>query len=701
MFACVATMPGVPLRASGSDALVLGASAGGERRSGVVASCDAERCFLDRTAVALADVAWLGLGVGEDAPPTGVPARGVVLADGTVRPGRLLGLSLGSVLLDTEELDRTLVRWVRVAEVRPPVDVLVRRDGAARTGELQGCAGGLCTMAGQTTARDDLAWIGLGVDPERIQSPEPPQDPARDLLRLADGSSLASPLVGVGANDVVAGVGTFSRGEVAWIYLAPPADSPEPPVVNRRPPPPGAPPVEPPRPPRPPPPVPAPPGAGGAGPGERFERGGLWTGTITGRHVTHLDPSDDIHEWSCQATARLREWILPMHEGGGSLRRIGRIVRLAPEGTVMFNRTSCRGEYIAHCGGEGSIDLSYGPEEVAQASVLYLKDVDVDATPALGFDVPREGGLYVLGIAVENSQTFLWTITNTLGDSSTHDHGYGCFLQGNAPLLTENMDPQRRSLQGGRMVGSYSTNWHYGTLDVSWSLCREGDACPPPAPLPPAGDEPEPEPCGDLAAERALVDVLWDQRQSYAADLEAEWHALELAHGEMLDNVEAYRAAIGACAIWDIVSETLESASGWAGEFTEFGTKVLSGDLSAFVGEEPWKSLAERAWDVFPRESTWAGLMRDRVSGCSAPIPPDLRAAALRFVDSWERVRELMPSVQEKLNRIRDQDLRYWEKWQRFYQTCLRWAACKGLPPSSCPQPPEQPSGPMPPAPPS
>jgi hypothetical protein len=246
------------------------------------------------------------------------------------------------------------------------------------------------------------------------------------------------------------------------------------------------------------------------------------------------------------------------------------------------------------------------------------------------------------------------------------------------------------------MAGRYDENIADFT---TWSICREGtNGPPPPEPGgPQAPSSPSPDPCGDLAQARSLVDLLWAQRQLYARELKAEWDALEQAHREMLDNVEAYKAAIPLCAIWDIVSETLESASGWAGEFTEFGTKILNGDLSASVGAEPWKSLSERAWDVFPRQSTWAGLMRDRITGCGAPISPEMRAAALRFVDSWERVRRLMPAVQEKINRIRTQDQKYWDQWNTYYRECQDYARCKGLPAPPCPAPPESPSGPMPP----
>ena len=122
----------------------------------------------------------------------------------------------------------------------------------------------------------------------------------------------------------------------------------------------------------------------------------------------------------------------------------------------------------------------------------------------------------------------------------------------------------------------------------------------------------------------------------------------------------------------------------------------MNGDISASVNKEPWKTLSERATDAFPDHPDWASNMRQRVTGCGT-VTQNLRTAALRFVDNWERQRALMPRVQEKVNRIRDLDLRYWEGWNTFYSRCLGWAACKGVPTSTCPQPPEQPSGPMPP----
>lgn len=252
-----------------TDLLIL---AGGERRSGALASCDDDRCLFDLAPVPLADLRWIGLGIAGDGeePPREIAAPGAVLADGSLTAGKIVGLSQGSVVLDTSELERSAVRWLRIAPVPPPVDVLVRRDGALRTGALQGCAAGSCTMAGVAATRAELAWIGLGASPETIVLPVAPQDPAQDLAQFADGSTRVTPLVGVGAGNVVLGSGTFERAEIAWIYLAPPV--PEPgggPVYRPSPPtspaPPGSPPGPAP-PPSAPPAGPSPSGPASAGP---------------------------------------------------------------------------------------------------------------------------------------------------------------------------------------------------------------------------------------------------------------------------------------------------------------------------------------------------------------------------------------------------------------------------------------------------
>lgn len=576
-------------------------------------------------------------------------------------------------------------------------DVLVLRDGTRQQGAVSGCRDDACSIGGRKVPRSLIVWVGLA---RTGGTPPAPRDPTMDEVHLVEGRIVTGAFGGLSLGAVAIGDLSFDRDEVAWIRFAGPEPAPTPGPSPSGPiyrfsaspaasglPGPSPPPTPPSMPPPPPPPAPSPGGT------PRRERGALWTGTLTSRRIWKPPYSKETTSF---ASLRLREVQRGplMMQLAGKWQEVGKGISLEDEGSTVTSRETsfdANPAYLTRCWGEGTtVRPAVGG--------IYLKSRDVDLTPLLGFDVPRAGGRYGLAIYhAENDDVPLTCLSkgrtySSPGRVSVIEVSH---MDPREPR-TALEDPEARGLVQGRMQGSYAVSDGFSDLTVSWMLCREGDACPPPPPGPSASPTPSPDPCGSLGQARSLVDVLWEQRQAYAGELEAEWNALEQAHGEMLDNVEAYRAAIDACAIWDIVSETLESASGWAGEFTEFGTKVLSGDLSAFVGEEPWKSLSERAWDVFPRQSTWAGLMHDRITGCSAPISHDLRTAALRFVDSWERVRGLMPAVQQKLNRIRTQDQKYWDQWNTYYRDCLEYARCKGLPPSTCPPPPASPSGPMP-----
>ena len=200
----------------------------GSRASGRLTACAGERCMLGGKPVPRSEIAWIGLGVDPQAPPpggTGGPR--VHLADGTVRPGAMVGLSLGSVALADGSLERHLVRWICLAcggasaEATATRDLLIGRGGALRWGELQGCAGVACTLDNQPTPLAAVAWIGLAVDPENVAVPPVPADPNADTVVFRDGSARPAPLVGVDATTVATQRGSFPRPQVAWIYVAP------------------------------------------------------------------------------------------------------------------------------------------------------------------------------------------------------------------------------------------------------------------------------------------------------------------------------------------------------------------------------------------------------------------------------------------------------------------------------------------------
>jgi hypothetical protein len=175
--------------------------------------------------------------------------------------------------------------------------------------------------------------------------------------------------------------------------------------------------------------------------------------------------------------------------------------------------------------------------------------------------------------------------------------------------------------------------------------------------------------------------------------LERAWRELEAAHQEMLDNLEAWRAAIPICAIAEIVQTVLTDSAGKFGELLDVAAKMAEGDLSYLNQNETLGAVVDVVGGI--AGSGNPANMRDHLAGCAA-LPQNLRAGANAFVDNYEKVRRLMPQVQEHINRIRQQDQKYWDRWNTYYRDCLRYAECKGLPPSTCPPPPASPSGPMP-----
>ncbi len=548
-------------------------------------------------------------------------------------------------------------------------DAVYGRDAQLQTGRLQDCSETGCRIEERVFPRDAIAFVGLGVT-----SPIPPRvmDPSHDELHLRTGEVVHESLAQIDATRVFAGARTYERSEVAWIYLAPEKteqepryqfdQEPEEPVSDRENPQPDSassptsgpepetPPATPPR---------SPPDAPIAACPEDQPLG-AW--------IWQRNDYEDVISPNCIGSeiqvVRFRLEPIPgtqAGKGGIALAYAAKELHYRVSTDGCFDVDEGVGQYICNSNAmhtEGTAAIS--AENLGSALFMPL-------VPALTFQYPNsmQPELQVTAHCVwdgsgphapppprEIVASLSWNL-NISAKECAYAHRY-CENYCVAPTAceqTNNADagcslrPERFAVIpfNGALVNASrherSPSVPPSTRQVRWNVCC---GCAENGPPPDFGI-PE-DSCGNLAAERALVDVLWEQRQAYAAGMEAEWNALEQAHREMLDNVEAYRAAIDACAIWDIVSETLESASGWAGEFTEFGTKVLSGDLSAFVGDEPWKSLSERAWDAFPRQSTWAGNMHDRITGCNAPIPHDLRTAALRFVDSWERVRGLMPS---------------------------------------------------------
>ena len=104
----------------------------GSRLTGTLTMCDEEYCVLDSKRVGLETVALIELIAGAGVP-RGAGAGAVVLADGTIHPGRFSGLNLGYVGAADEEIDRETVALIVIAPLKafPPDPTVPHRPPEA------------------------------------------------------------------------------------------------------------------------------------------------------------------------------------------------------------------------------------------------------------------------------------------------------------------------------------------------------------------------------------------------------------------------------------------------------------------------------------------------------------------------------------------------------------------------------------------
>lgn len=101
-----------------ADLLILG---DGETRVGELQGCAASSCTFAYSPVNRESIAWIGLRTGESSPPAVryPDADEVHLVDGSIHPGRLLGISASRVFTDRASFERLQVTWVHLAGVEP------------------------------------------------------------------------------------------------------------------------------------------------------------------------------------------------------------------------------------------------------------------------------------------------------------------------------------------------------------------------------------------------------------------------------------------------------------------------------------------------------------------------------------------------------------------------------------------------------
>lgn len=575
-------------------------------------------------------------------------------------------------------------------------DRVVLRDGTVRTGELVACAGGGCRIeGGEPIARADVAAV------EFAGAPVSGAAGARDQVVLRSGERRETTVFAIDPDAVHTDSGTRARRDVAAVLFAagadggavgggsaddgpPPAGEPEPP----------APPAPPPSPAplSPPPPAPAP------TTGDGGERGALWTGVC---HASHVVVDGECRsEVLVQEDLRLREWRRPLlMAASGGVRRVGSQIWLEPEGTTLHN------EYRLDCGpagsaaGSGQVQFDAGDRNL-HASTIWLKEADVDLTPLLGFDVPRSGGFYFVGHGGNIDEDYPVVYSRPDGSSSNETSGYlGC-AAGGPPNFPGRIDPQLRTLDGGRMIGAFSTPWMNGTYSAAWSICREGAACPPSPPG--GGDEPF-DPCGRAGQQAALRDTCRAQLAALAAALEPALADYQERTAAAEANRQAFADAQAICQIYDIAQQVLEAIlTGGAGPAAEAARsllylrgvidKTMRGDLASMLYPSQVKTFlqhygrAKAVW--FELTADDLSRMRSRHQACSGKVPIETYLGAQRFLENLEAAKSIWDGrVAPGMNDLRTKGLEcaWWD--HAAWRACLADAECRGVPPDCGPEP--------------
>lgn len=527
----------------------------------------------------------------------------------------------------------------------PLKDVVITSRAEVLKGRLLGCVAEHCSLDGVAIDRRDIVWIGLSV----VLPPPMATQTAVDEVHRYDRSVEVTKLLGINSRQVVTERGSYPRSDVKWIHLAlygaslpgPVGGSsvrPTPrPEGQPTPVPPGIPTPATPQPtprstPQPspaptaqptvPPPTPATPTPSQPSPGYG-ERGALWLGVV---RMQHRGTTGEGYRFDLTATVqvRLREYRHPLFcrvTGGAGWIRVGTMVKLEYEGTRLASSYLYQKGSLT-CRGSGESTILRPEPGLSSTSAIFIKMTNIDTAGCLGFDIPlgATDGTYYLSFATKDQ--LLYTCTEPNVATTLHQMAFECpsvgVHPGAPPANCGDQEVRRLEADGTIMRGFYVTRCIGLPRAVSWSVCREGVVCPAPPDPPPAGPgsvppgtSPTPDPCGDLASHQAQVEVLWDQRQAYALALEEDWQRLQQAHQTLRDNLEGYRALLDACAIWDIVGETLEAGAGNAGELVEFMTKVRG-----------WRKLLQRPggkeWDC---HRWWRGVATGRDRGICAGDP--------------------------------------------------------------------------------
>jgi hypothetical protein len=582
-------------------------------------------------------------------------------------------------------LGEVLVFATVLARDRVARDVVFYAAGEPQTARVTSCSAASCRIDGKTVRLADVLWIGLGQ-----AGSNPPDANATSDLVYVGGKAEQTRMVGLNSTSVRTTHGRFDRTTVTWIHFAiatKPKD--QTPIVGstydsgtpatttthggeggRG-------------------------GKGGGGgkgpPPPPNLPGARWRGVIAARMVfSRPGPHGVEQRTTVREQVVLREEPEVMRSTDGEV--IGTVTRLRSESVALRNEEDGSGE--TYCVGAGIT-------ETAVSGQIFHKTKDRPSPFGSYYEIdpPYGRDFYFVGVPKPDPKTKYDVRCQHKGEWRTGHRTYLGFEAGRNPVrhkLNINNDGEFRYLDSGKMTGTYTnskvtSNGGSWTLTVQWVICRDGVVCP----TLDTDSLVTRKPCGPPDVERALLDPIWNRRQARAQQLKEDWEELQKANPKIVDNLEAWRAAIANCAIEAIGEKLLESffkkAGGPSVKIGVFVNKIADGDLSAFGGPpgataKVFKGLEQTAAALVGNPEA----MHHQIDNCPA-LPKDVRDAANAYVDGYAVVQRLLPKVQQEINDIRADDQAYWDQWQKYYQACRDYAICMGKNPDDCPKAPQKP----------
>jgi hypothetical protein len=178
-------------------------------------------------------------------------------------------------------------------------------------------------------------------------------------------------------------------------------------------------------------------------------------------------------------------------------------------------------------------------------------------------------------------------------------------------------------------------------------------------------------------------------------------------------NQGAYRKAIAECGAWDAAMKIMGYAVGGApvsgglnpqaaAEIKEFqealsfladiAGKIINGENPLTIPDS--KGLGELAKLQWSKETITKVLsmlnaanpeaMQGYLEECGAPVPDETYAGAVEYVKNLKEALDMVPGIQQIVNRIRGKDLEcQLEQW-KAYQNCVQCARSQATDETSC-----------------